>query len=56
MSTNNGRTPQGIRLRLINYVMAGITLLISVFLLVTTAQTSVGYDQLNRTSDEYLEC
>ena len=56
MSTTKGRTVQGVRLRLINYIMAGITLLISVFLLVTTAQTAIGYNQLKRTSDEYIEC
>jgi len=46
----------GIRLRLMNYVLGGLTLGIAVLMLVTTFLAISGYNSLRRTSEAFLEC
>ena len=46
----------GLRLQKMNYLMAAITLVISVLLLISTYHTSVGYKKLQGTTDDYISC
>ena len=50
------KTTGGIRLRLMNYVLGGLTLGIAVLMLVTTFLAISGYNSLRRTSEAFLEC
>ena len=50
------KTTGGIRLRLMNYILGGLTLGIAVLMLVTTFLAISGYNSLRRTSEAFLEC
>ncbi|MBO4539484.1 MAG: GGDEF domain-containing protein [Clostridia bacterium] len=49
-----GTSGGGIRLQKMNYVMAAITLAISVLLIIATYRTSEGYKQLKNSTDDYI--
>ena len=46
----------GIRLRIMNYVLGGLTLAMAIAMLVTTFLAVVGYNSLRRTSEAFFEC
>ena len=46
----------GIRLRIMNYVTGGITLVIAVLMLATTFFAVAGYNSLRHTSEAFVEC
>ena len=46
---------KGIPIKWVNYILAGIILLISVLLLVTAYKTSYSYKELHSTTEEYIE-
>ena len=46
----------GIRLRIMNYVTGGITLVLAVLMLTTTFLAVAGYSSLRRTSEAFFEC
>ena len=46
----------GIRLRLMNYILGGLTVGIAVLMLVTTFFAIAGYNSLRHTSEAFLEC
>ena len=50
------KTAGGIRLRLMNYILGGLTLGIAVLMLVTTFLAITGYNSLRRTSEAFFEC
>ena len=50
------KTTGGIRLRLINYILGGLTFGIAVLMLVTTFLAIAGYNSLRRTSEAFFEC
>ena len=50
------KTTGGIRLRLMNYVLGGLTLGIAVLMLATTFLAISGYNSLRRTSEAFFEC
>ena len=50
------KTTGGIRLRLMNYILGGLTLGIAVLMLVTTFLAIAGYNSLRRTSEAFFEC
>ena len=50
------KTTGGIRLRLMNYILGGLTLGIAVLMLVTTFLAIAGYNSLRRTSEAFFDC
>ena len=46
----------GIRLRIMNYVLGGLTLAMAIAMLVTTFLAVVGYNSLRHTSEAFFEC
>ena len=46
----------GIRLRLMNDILGGLTVLIAVLMLVTTFLAAAGYNSLQRTSEAFFDC
>ena len=46
----------GIRLRIMNYVLGGLTLAMAIAMLVTTFLAVIGYNSLRRTSEAFFEC
>ena len=46
----------GIRLRLMNYILGGLTVAIAGLMLVTTFLAAAGYNSLQRTSDAFFDC
>ena len=50
------KTTGGIRLRLMNYILGGLTLGIAILMLATTFLAIAGYNSLRRTSEAYFDC
>ena len=50
------KTTGGIRLRLMNYILGGLTFGIAVLMLVTTFLAITGYNSRRRTSEAFFEC
>ncbi len=50
------RATGGIRLRIMNYVLGGLTLAMAIAMLVTTFLAVIGYNSLRRTSEAFFEC
>ena len=46
----------GIRLRLMNYILGGLTIMIAALMLVTTFLAIAGYNSLQRTSEAFFDC
>ena len=55
MKSTAQRHGQGLPFRMLNYIMAGTTLIISVLLLITTFRTMNGYNELHEVTVNYIE-